>query len=131
MGNGDVVLDFLTNLCGLKLGTAVPKVKGFLDAGVSTRAQLFALTDSELKACGLTHAAQRKKVSVVGGHPQRTPRARSRAGPGWRVGARVVTWLGAQVLATIRKGEAGCVPEKKAKRSSGGARAFADADEGG
>lgn len=63
---GEVVLDFLTNLCGLNLGTAVPKVKGFLDAGISTRAQLFALTDSELKDCGLTHAAQRKKVS--GGH---------------------------------------------------------------
>ena len=66
MANGDVVLDFLTNLCGLNLGTAVPKVKGFLDVGISTRAQLFALTDSELKDCGLTHAAQRKKVS--GGH---------------------------------------------------------------
>jgi hypothetical protein len=33
------------------------------------------------------------------------------------------------VLATIRKGEGGCAPEKKAKRRSGGARA--EADEGG
>jgi hypothetical protein len=57
------VLDFLTNLCGLPLMSAVPLVPGFVAAGVTTRAQLFALNDADLRGkCGLSHAAQRKKV---------------------------------------------------------------------
>ena len=66
MSDGDIVLDFLTNLCGLSLSAALPKVKGFLAAGVRTRAALFALTEGELKdKCGITHAAQRKKVRAA------------------------------------------------------------------
>ena len=65
MGDG-CVLDFLTNLCGLPLMSAVPLVPGFVAAGARTRAELFALTDCDLKErCGVANAAQRKKVRCV------------------------------------------------------------------
>ena len=161
MSDGDIVLDFLTNLCGLSLSAALPKVKGFLAAGVRTRAALFALTEGELKdKCGITHAAQRKKVraahvrAVPGGVlvlPAGAPstqacilclhadtatsadihtRRFTRGGSPACGRMHVMIWLGAQVLAAIRKGEAACVSPKKAKRSSSGGKAFADADGG-
>ena len=90
MSDGDIVLDFLTNLCGLSLSAALPKVKGFLAAGVHTRAALFALTDGELKdKCGITHAAQRKKVCAA--H------------------VRAVPWRGAGVGGVLVSGGARCM----------------------
>ena len=58
------VLDFLTNVCKLPLMTAVELVPGFVSAGMATRAQLFDLSDSGLKTCGVSNGSQRKKVGT-------------------------------------------------------------------
>lgn len=59
---GYTVLDFLTNTAGLPLNVASALCPQFLENNFTTRHKIFAMTDDDLKACGVSREKQRQQI---------------------------------------------------------------------
>jgi len=61
---GYCVLDFLTNTARIPLGTASELVPNFVRNGVTSRRKIFAMTEDDLRACGVLKEKQRQQIMV-------------------------------------------------------------------
>jgi hypothetical protein len=81
---GYTVLDFLTNTARLPLNVALALCPQFIENNFTTRGKIFAMTDDDLKACGVGQEKQRQQILVwiaQGDHLKRQVRPEEERAP--------------------------------------------------